>query len=128
LLRSLPRDRWCVVTSGTCHLAAARLKLAELPEPKALVSADEVSNGKPHPEPYLKGAKMLGFDPSACLVIEDAPAGIRAAHAAGMKAIAITSTYLAEDLHEADVVISSLTAVQVAPVPGGNLEVLVTKS
>jgi sugar-phosphatase len=71
---------------------------------------------------------MLGFDPSTCLVIEDAPAGIRAAHAAGMKAIAITSTYPAQDLHEADVVISSLTAVQVVSVPGGNLEVLVTKS
>jgi len=127
LLRSLPRNRWCVVTSGTRHLAVARLKLAELPEPKALVSADEVTNGKPHSEPYIKGAQMVDFEPSTCLVIEDAPAGIRSAHAAGMKAIAMTSTYGAEDLREADVVVSSLSEILVR-FDGAGLEVQVVNS
>ena len=62
-----------------------------LPEyrfPRSMVTADDVVNGKPHPEPYLKGAELLGVNPEECLVIEDAPAGIRAAHAGGMKVIA----------------------------------------
>ena len=58
-----------------------------------MVSADDVSKGKPDPEPYLTGARMLGMNPADCLVIEDAPAGIQAAHAGGMKVIGITSTY-----------------------------------
>jgi len=114
LLKSIPEDRWCVVTSGTRYLATARLKLGNLPTPKVLVSADEVSNGKPDPEPYLMGAKLLGMNPVECLVIEDAPAGIRAAHAGGMKAIAITSTYPASALGEADAVIQSLAQIRVS--------------
>ena len=66
---------------------------AGVPRPKILVTADDVVNGKPHPEPYLKGAELLGVNPAECLVIEDAPAGIRSAHAGGMKVIGLTSTY-----------------------------------
>ena len=89
-----------MVTSGTRYLATARLELGNLPTPKVLVSADDVSKGKPDPEPYLMGAKLLGMKPAECLVIEDAPAGIRAAHAGGMKAIGITSTYPASGLQK----------------------------
>ena len=113
LVSSLPDGSWAVVTSGTRHLAIARLRLANIPHPKALVTSDEVVNGKPDPEPYLKGAELLGMNPSECLVIEDAPAGIRAAHAGGMKVIALTSTFAASDLREADSVVSSLTQIQV---------------
>jgi mannitol-1-/sugar-/sorbitol-6-phosphatase len=113
LIKAIPEGRWCVVTSGTRHLATSRLKLASLPTPQVLVSADDVSKGKPDPEPYLMGAKLLGMKPAECLVIEDAPAGIRAAHAGGMKAIAITSTYPASALHEADAVVEKLTQIQV---------------
>lgn len=81
LLESLPSARWCVVTSGTRRLAASRLKVGNLPVPAVLISADDVVNGKPHPEPYLKGAERLKMNPTECLVIEDAPAGIAAAHA-----------------------------------------------
>ena len=88
VVKAIPEGRWCVVTSGTRYLATSRLKLANLPTPKVLVSADDVSKGKPDPEPYLMGARLLGMNPAECLVIEDAPAGIRAAHAGGMKAIA----------------------------------------
>jgi sugar-phosphatase len=80
-----------------------------------MVAADEVTNGKPHPEPYLKGAELLGVSPLECLVIEDAPAGIRAAQAGGMKVIALTSTYPASALSEADVVVEKLANIQVAP-------------
>jgi sugar-phosphatase len=111
LLRSIPEGRWCVVTSGTRHLALARLALGKLPVPKVMVTADDVVNGKPHPEPYLKGAGLLGADPKQCLVIEDAPAGIRAAHAGGMKAVGLTSTYTVAELSEADAVIQRLAQI-----------------
>jgi sugar-phosphatase len=113
LLKAIPEGRWCVVTSGTRYLATARLKLANLPTPNVLVSADDVSKGKPDPEPYLMGAKLLGMKPAECLVIEDAPAGIRAAHAGGMKAIGITSTYPASELREADAVVQKLPQIRV---------------
>ncbi len=113
LLKSIPEGRWCVVTSGTRYLATSRLRLARLPTPRVLVSADDVSKGKPHPEPYLMGAKLLGMNPAQCLVVEDAPAGILSAHAGGMKAIAITSTYPASALGEADVVVRKLSQIKV---------------
>jgi sugar-phosphatase len=113
LLKSIPAGRWCVVTSGTRHLATSRLRLGNLPIPEVLVTADEVANGKPHPEPYLKGAQLLGLDPKDCLVIEDARAGIRSAHAGGMKAIAITSTFPAEELKDADSLITALAQLSV---------------
>jgi sugar-phosphatase len=126
LLKAIPESRWCVVTSGTRYLATSRLELANLPTPKVLVSADDVSKGKPDPEPYLMGARLLGMNPAECLVIEDAPAGIRAAHAGGMKAIGITSTYPASALQEADAVIQKLTQIKVLNSKDGKqLEILV---
>ena len=113
LISAIPHGRWCVVTSGTRLLATARLRLGGLPIPKVLVTADDVTNGKPHPEPYLKGAELLGVKPAQCLVIEDAPAGIQAAHAAGMKAIALASTYPALKLQEADAVVEKLNQIHV---------------
>jgi sugar-phosphatase len=109
LVNRLPRDRWCVVTSGTRYLATRRLAAGHLPVPDILVTADDVKDGKPHPEPYLKGAELLGMDPHKCLVIEDAPAGIQAGHAAGMKVIGLASTYTAEELAQADAVIATLS-------------------
>jgi mannitol-1-/sugar-/sorbitol-6-phosphatase len=113
LIKAIPGHRWCVVTSGTRYLATARLKLANLPTPRVLVSADDVTKGKPDPEPYLMGAKLLRMIPTECLVIEDAPAGVRAAQAGGMKAIAITSTYPASALQEADAVVQRLEQIKV---------------
>lgn len=113
LLQTIPADRWGVVTSGSRSLATARLKLAGIPLPEVMVTADDVVNGKPHPGPYLKGAGLLGARPVECLVIEDAPAGIVSAHAARMKVIAITSTYKADALSEADAVVESLSQIQV---------------
>ena len=124
LVQAIPDGRWCVVTSGTRYLATSRLSLANLPTPRVLVSADDVSKGKPDPEPYLMGARLLGMNPSECLVIEDAPAGIRAAHAGEMKAIGITSTYPASALHEAEAVVQRLEQIRVKrPAASGSLTV-----
>ena len=113
LLKSIPEGRWCVVTSGTRYLATSRLRFAHLPIPRVLVAADDVQKGKPDPEPYLKGAQLLKVKPTECLVIEDAPAGIRSAHAGGMKAIALASTYLPAELDEADAVLQNLGQIQI---------------
>jgi sugar-phosphatase len=123
LVRRIPEGLWGVVTSGSRDLASARLLLAGIPLPKVMITADDVTNGKPHPEPYLKGAKSLSVDPAECLVIEDAPAGIRAAHACGMKVIGLTSTYSASMLGEADAVVRKLAQVQVGLDGGQKLEV-----
>jgi mannitol-1-/sugar-/sorbitol-6-phosphatase len=122
LVRSLPQNRWGVVTSGSRSIAPDRLRMVGVPVPKVLITADDVVNGKPHPEPYLKGAEALGVEPRECLVIEDAPAGIRAAHAAGMKVIGFASTYKSDQLTEADAVIKSFKEVSVA-VDGQSLRV-----
>jgi mannitol-1-/sugar-/sorbitol-6-phosphatase len=118
LVRSIPDNLWCVVTSGSRYLATERLRMVGVPIPKVMITADDVVNGKPYPEPYLKGAKALGFEPQRCLVIEDAPAGIRAAHAAGMKVIGFASTYKPEQLAEAETVIRNFA--QLSVVPEGN--------
>jgi sugar-phosphatase len=114
LVRSVPDGHWGVVTSGTRLLATERLLLFGIPIPKVMVTADDVALGKPHPAPYLKGAELLGMNPAECLVIEDAPAGIQSARAGGMKVIALSSTYPAAGLSEADIVIPKLNRIQVA--------------
>jgi len=121
LLRQIPEGRWGVVTSGSRLLATNRLRYCGLPVPKVLVTSDDVTHGKPHPEPYLKGAALLGFQPTDCLVIEDAPAGIQSAGAAGMKVIGITSTYAANALEHADGVIGRLAQIHVTSNDAGNL-------
>jgi len=114
LLGSIPEGRWCVVTSGGHHLATTRMRRFGVPIPKILVTADDVKNGKPDPEPYRKGAELLQMNPVECVVVEDAPAGIRAAHAAGMKVISLPSTYPVADLKEADAIVSSLRKIKVS--------------
>jgi sugar-phosphatase len=125
LVNSIPEGRWGVVTSGTRLLASARLRFCGLPVPKVLVTADDVEHGKPHPEPYLTGAERLEFKPADCLVIEDAPAGIRAARAAGMKVIGLASTYPGSKLGEADAVVAGLAQIQVSGDGGAKLSISV---
>lgn len=92
LLHALPPHRWAVVTSGTRPLAEVRIRAAELPLPKHFITASDITRSKPDPEPYVLGAKSVGFAPSECVVIEDAPAGIRSAKSAGAKVIALRTT------------------------------------
>ena len=114
LVNSIPRGRWGVVTSGTRFLATTRMRKFGVPIPDVLVTADDVKHGKPDPEPYRRGAELLRVEPSTCLVVEDAPAGICAARAAGMKVISLPTTYAREELHEADVVVSGLRDIQIS--------------
>ena len=113
LLGSLPEGSWTVVTSGSRALASGRMRHVGLPLPERFVTADDVDNGKPHPEAYLKGADILGASPETCVVIEDAPAGIQSARAAGMRVVAVATTHREEQLREADVVVGALSDVRV---------------
>jgi sugar-phosphatase len=101
LLHALPANRYAIVTSATRPLAEVRLRAAGLPIPERLVTARDAHRGKPFPDPYLKGAKLLGFSPAECAVIEDAPSGVRAGKAAGARVVALRSTSTDEDLREA---------------------------
>jgi mannitol-1-/sugar-/sorbitol-6-phosphatase len=92
LLGSLPSDRWTIVTSCTRTLAEVRLRKAGLPIPKNMVTASDVENGKPHPEPYQKAATILGYAAFDCVVAEDVPSGIRAGKTAGARVVAFTTT------------------------------------
>lgn len=112
-LRELPGKSFAIVTSATRALAIARLKSAGLPVPEVLVSADDVREGKPSPQPYLQGAELLHLPTTDCIVFEDAPAGIESARRAGMRSIALTTTFPAQELAAADAVLSSLEDVHV---------------
>lgn len=101
LLNALPRALWTIVTSCTRALAEVRLRAAGLPSPARFITATDVMNGKPHPEAYSKAAAILGVDPHNCVVVEDAPAGIRAGKAAGARVISFPTTSLENDLREA---------------------------
>jgi sugar-phosphatase len=101
LLNILPPERWTVATSCTRPLAEVRLRAAGLPIPKTMITSSDVKIGKPDPEPYLKAAAKLGFAASDCIVVEDAPAGIRAGKAAGAKVIAFLTTMIRRDLDDA---------------------------
>jgi mannitol-1-/sugar-/sorbitol-6-phosphatase len=112
LLQALPVGSWAVATSGIRAAAIERLRDAGLPIPGVLVCAEDVRHGKPSPEVYLMAAAGLGVSPTDCVVVEDAPAGIQAARAAGMGVIALTTTHRLEDL-SADASASSLAGIHV---------------
>lgn len=112
IFQLLPADRWAVVTSATSRLALSRLRHGGIPTPERLVTADQVREGKPNPEPYLAGAKLLGLPPKDCLVIEDAASGANAGHAAGCKVLATLFSHSLESLSAADWIVHSLEDVQ----------------
>jgi sugar-phosphatase len=92
LLNALPPSQWTIVTSCTRALAEVRIKAAGLPVPERFITSNDIENGKPHPEPYLKGAALLGFAAEDCIVIEDAPAGVRAGKASGARVVGLLTT------------------------------------
>ena len=116
LLHALPADRWTVVTSCTRALALVRLRAAGLPIPAQMVTSNDIVNGKPSPEPYLKGAQLLGLAAADCVVLEDAPAGIRSGKAAGARVIALQTTERNSLLREAgaDWIVNTCASVSVA--------------
>jgi len=100
-LKSIPKDLWALVTSCARPLADVRLTAAGIPIPEKMITADDVQRGKPDPEPYVKGAALLGVPASECLVFEDAPAGIRAGKSAGARVIALPTTESETELKSA---------------------------
>lgn len=94
-LKSLPSDRWAIVTSAPRELAKVRIAAAGLPWPKVLIAGEDVENGKPAPDCFMLGAKMLAQPIEDCLVFEDAPAGIEAAEASGASVLVICATHRA---------------------------------
>lgn len=113
LLEKLPDDRWIIATSAGRRTARSRLSHTGLPVPDSFVSADDVENGKPDPEPYLLAAEALGVDARSCLVFEDAPAGVEAAQAAGAQVVGLSTTNPSEALSSATAVLSTLNDVSV---------------
>lgn len=121
LLTAAPPGRWAVVTSAGRPLAEVRLAAAGIHAPR-VVTIDDVSRGKPDPEPFLLGAKLLGVPPEACLVFEDAPAGLASARAAGASTVAVTSTHIADQL-DADLVVPDLTGIRIELAVEGSISV-----
>ena len=113
ILESLPQKYWTIVTSATERLARSRLAFAGIRVPEHIITADMVTHGKPHPEPYLRGAKILGLPPENCIVIEDSTSGAKAGHAAGCKVLATTFSHSIEQLAVADWIVESLAQVKI---------------
>lgn len=93
-LQSLPPERWAIVTSAPRELALLRMAAAGIPVPAMMVSAEDVTRGKPAPDCFLLAAKRLGVEAHDCLVFEDAPAGIAAGEAAGASVMVISATHV----------------------------------
>ncbi|MBD7995686.1 HAD-IA family hydrolase [Arthrobacter sp. Sa2CUA1] len=120
LLAAIPSKQWTIVTSCTRELARARMAAAGLDWPEHMVTADQVTTGKPSPEGFLLAAKRLGADIRRCLVVEDAPAGLSAGRSANAQTLGVTGTYGARQL-EADAVVASLGQLTVSRRPGAAL-------
>ena len=121
LLASLPQERWAIVTSAQRRLLLARLTAVGLPVPKRVITGEMVERGKPDPEPYRRGAELIGFRPEECVVVEDAPSGVGAGKAAGCRVLAVLGTHSAEDLRGADWIVESLEGLAVR-MDGAGLE------
>jgi sugar-phosphatase len=119
LLESLPVERWAIVTSATKRLMLGRLKVAGLPVPERIISGDMVERGKPDPEPYRRGAELLGAKAEECVVVEDAPSGVGAGKAAGCRVLGVLGTHSAEELRETDWIVDSLEGLKVTVDAGG---------
>ena len=113
MIAGLPVERWGIVTSGSRAVATLRLKRGGLPLPPVFVTAEQVARGKPAPDGYLLGASLLGRHPADCIVFEDAPPGVAAAKAAGMRVIAVQTTHDSKALAAADEQVSGLASLSV---------------
>jgi sugar-phosphatase len=118
LLGALPPHSWTVVTSATERLARIRLAAGGIPVPNRIITADRVTSGKPHPEPYLKGAEILGLSAADCVVFEDSGSGTKAGRAAGCTVIGTTFSHPIHELTAAHYLVTDLTGITVETLPG----------
>jgi sugar-phosphatase len=117
-LAALVGARNAIATSCTVPLARARIAAAQLVPPSIVVTADDVVHGKPAPDPFLEAARRLQVDPTRCLVVEDAPKGLEAAHAAGCFTLAVVTTTPRDQL-DADAIVDDLSHVRFDSTPTG---------
>lgn len=110
--------RWTIVTSCSRALAVVRLTAAGLDVPERFVTVDDVTRGKPDPEPFARGAALMGAAPQRCLAVEDAPAGLASARAAGCTTLGVATTHPLGAL-DADVAVAAITDVRLAVGPEG---------
>ncbi len=117
LLSALPTSQWTIVTSCTRALAEVRIRAAGLQMPARMITSNDIQHGKPNPEPYLKGAAMLGFPAANCIVVEDVPAGVRAGKSAGARVIGFTTTLPGNELTAAGAnwVVANCAAIMPSP-------------
>jgi sugar-phosphatase len=118
LLATLPPSRWTVVTSATERLARVRMAAGGIPVPLRFVTSESVTQGKPHPAPFLAGAALLGFPPEDCVVFEDSSSGAKAGRAAGCTVIATTFSHPIDSLDAAHYLVSDLTGMAAEALPG----------
>lgn len=113
-------DRAAVVTSAGRALLTARLGAAGIPGLSVQVTVEDAARGKPEPDPYLEGARRLGVDPTNCLVVEDAVAGLKSGRAAGAATLAVATSTTRERLDPyADLVVDDLSRVTFHRGPDG---------
>jgi sugar-phosphatase len=110
LLAALPTPQWALVTSNSERLVRVQFERLLLPSPALVIDLASVREGKPSPEGYILAASLLGADPEECLVVEDAPAGVEAGRAAGMRVMALMTSHPADDLTSAHLVFPALSS------------------
>lgn len=118
LLAALPAECWTVVTSATERIARQRLRESGIPVPERLITAENVTQGKPDPQPFLAGAELLGFAPGECVVFEDSASGAKAGRAAGCTVVATTFSHPVDSLDAAHYLIKDMRGVTVTRLPG----------
>jgi sugar-phosphatase len=111
------RARWTVVTSATDRLARVRLAAGGIPIPERIVAAEQVTKGKPNPDPFLAGAALLGFQPQECVVFEDSSSGAQAGRAAGCIVVATTFSHPIDTLDSAHYLVTGLAGFSVTALP-----------
>ena len=114
LLDSIPTGWWGIATSGTRDTAVARIRTAGLKIPEVLISANDVTRGKPEPEPFLLAAQRMKVQPERCVVIEDSAGGLRAGLSAGMTVVAVLSTHTPEELEMAHSVVKEIGDIEIS--------------
>jgi mannitol-1-/sugar-/sorbitol-6-phosphatase len=112
------RSRWTVVTSATERLARVRLAAGGIPAPQRFITSESVTQGKPHPAPFLAGAALLGIPPQDCVVFEDSSSGAKAGRAAGCTVIATTFSHPIDSLDDAHYLVRDLTGIAAETLPG----------
>jgi sugar-phosphatase len=120
ILDTIPQKFWTIVTSATERLARVRLCAGGIPVPENFITSERVRKGKPDPEPYMRGAQLLGLDPMDCIVVEDSASGARAGKAAGCRVLATLFSHRHDELEAADYIVQSLADVSVRVLPGDN--------